>query len=66
MVPGEIYVIEPLGSSKIIDIKVGNAILKVRTGTDFDINIGDKVLVELTERKVHFFDKVSGNSVYTV
>ncbi len=66
MAPGEIYVIEPLGSSKIIDIKVGNAILKARTGTDFDINIGDKVGVELTEKKVHFFDRASGISVYTV
>jgi multiple sugar transport system ATP-binding protein len=64
MASGEIYVIEPLGPSKIIDIKVGKSILKVRTGTDFDINIGDKVWVELTERKVHFFDKESGNSVY--
>jgi multiple sugar transport system ATP-binding protein len=65
MVPGEIYVIEPLGSSKIIDIKAGNAILKARTGTEFDTKMGDKVWIELTEKKVHFFDKKSGESVYS-
>jgi multiple sugar transport system ATP-binding protein len=63
-VPAEVYVIEPLGPSKIIDLKVGNDIVKVRTGADFDARVGDKLWLSLTERKVHFFDKGTGEALY--
>jgi multiple sugar transport system ATP-binding protein len=62
-VGAEIYVIEPLGASKIIDLKVGNDIIKARTSADFSARIGDKVWVGLNERKVHFFDKGNGNAI---
>ena len=55
--------VEPLGSSKIIDLKVGNDILKARTSADFEAKVGDKVWVALNERKVHFFDKGSGKAI---
>jgi len=63
LVPAEIYVIEPLGPSKIVDLKVGNDIIKARTGADFEVRIGDRVWIELIEKKVHFFDKQSGNAI---
>jgi multiple sugar transport system ATP-binding protein len=62
-VPAEVYVIEPLGPSKIIDIKVGNDIVKVRTGADFDARVGDRLWLSLTERKIHFFDKETGGAL---
>jgi multiple sugar transport system ATP-binding protein len=37
-VGAEIYVVEPLGSSQIIDLKIGNDIIKSRTSADFDIH----------------------------
>jgi multiple sugar transport system ATP-binding protein len=63
-VGAEIYVVEPLGSSTIIDLKIGNDIIKARTSADFDAKIGDKVWVTLNEKKVHFFDKGSGEAIY--
>ncbi|RKX99130.1 MAG: ABC transporter ATP-binding protein [Spirochaetes bacterium] len=63
-VAGEIYVIEPLGASKIVDVKIGNDIVKARTRADFEGKVGDKVWVEFNEKKVHFFDKDTGNSLY--
>ncbi len=62
-VPGEIYVIEPLGASKIYDVKIGNDIVKVRTPIDFQSKIGDRVWVTLDEDNLHFFDKKSGESI---
>jgi multiple sugar transport system ATP-binding protein len=62
-VPAEVYVIEPLGPSKIIDLKVGNDIVKVRTAADFDTRVGDKLWISLTEKKVHFFDKGTGEAI---
>ncbi len=62
-VPGEIYVIEPLGASKIYDVKVGNDLLKVRTPIDFESKIGDKVWVTLDEDNIHFFDKKTGEAI---
>ncbi len=64
LVAAEVYVVEPLGSSKIIDLKIGNDIVKARTSADFDAQVGDKVWVGLNEKKVHFFDKVSGNTIF--
>lgn len=63
-VGAEIYVVEPLGASKIIDLKIGNDIIKARTGADFDAKVGDKVWVSLNEKKVHFFDKRSGDAIF--
>ncbi|UCB46576.1 MAG: ABC transporter ATP-binding protein [Spirochaetota bacterium] len=62
LVQSEIYVVEPLGPSKIIDLKVGNDIIRARTKADFEARIGDKVWIELIESKVHFFDKESGQA----
>jgi len=64
LVQAEVYVVEPLGSSKIIDLKIGNEVIKARTDADFDVKIGDKVWIQFIEKKVHFFDKDSGNTIY--
>ncbi len=63
-VSAEVYVIEPLGPSKIIDLKIGNDFVKVRAPADFDVRVGDRVWVEFTEKRVHFFDKDTGNAIY--
>lgn len=61
--PAEVYVIEPLGPSKIVDLKIGSDFIRARTGADFEVKIGDKVWVELPEKKIHFFDKKSGSAI---
>lgn len=62
LVQSEVYVIEPLGSSKIVDLKLGNDILRARAKADFEARIGDKVWISFVEKKVHFFDRDSGEA----
>ncbi len=62
-VPAEVYVTEPLGPSIIVDLKIGNDIVRARTSADFEVKIGDRVWVEFNEKRVHFFDKESGKAI---
>jgi len=54
-VQGEIYVVEPLGSEVIIDVKVGNSIMKVKS-VQFEGSPGEKLWLEFPEKKIHLFD----------
>ena len=64
LVPAEVYVEEPLGASKIVDMKLGNDIIKARTSADFDGRIGERVWIYFDDKRVHFFDKQSGEAIY--
>jgi multiple sugar transport system ATP-binding protein len=57
---GEVYVVEPQGRYNIVDVKLGSAVVKAKTGLDFDLGVGNEVWVTLDERYVHLFDKASG------
>lgn len=62
-IEGEVYVTEPLGSEVIIDVKVGDSLIKVRTSADFDVNIGEKVWIEFEKDKMHIFDKKTEKAI---
>ena len=57
---GEVYLLESLGDSTIVDIKVGNSIVKAREKSDFTAQVGDKVFVKFNERKMTVFDGSTG------
>jgi ABC-type sugar transport system ATPase subunit len=40
LVEAEIYVVDPLGSEAIVDLEVGQNILKVKTGLDLSLSMG--------------------------
>lgn len=61
--PAEVYVVELLGPNKIVDLKIGGEVVKARTGADFDAPVGERVWVRFNEKKVHFFDKDTGNAI---
>ncbi|KPJ88290.1 MAG: ABC transporter ATP-binding protein, partial [Spirochaetes bacterium DG_61] len=63
LIPAEVYVVEPLGASKIVDLKIGAEIVRARTVADFEVKIGDRVWVEFIEKRVHFFDKENGKAI---
>jgi len=56
----EVYLLESLGDSTIVDIKVGNSIVKAREKSDFTAQVGDKVFVKFNERKMTVFDGSTG------
>lgn len=48
---------EPLGAEVIVDVRVGENILKVKEKATFKADIGREVWLSLNEEKVHVFDK---------
>jgi multiple sugar transport system ATP-binding protein len=54
-VKAEVYVVEPLGSSTIVDAKVGQEIYKVAVPGTFKASIGDTMFMSFTEDKMRVF-----------
>jgi multiple sugar transport system ATP-binding protein len=59
----EAQIIEPLGSHDIVDLKVGETMLRARTASGFVGGPGQKVWARIDPGQVHFFDAVSGVSL---
>lgn len=53
----EVYVFEPLGSENIINLRIGEAIIKVRTLPSFLLRAGEEVWIRFKKKKIHIFDK---------
>jgi multiple sugar transport system ATP-binding protein len=61
--PVEAHIIEPLGSYDIVDLKVGNQMLRARTRSGFVEAPGRTVWARLDPSQAHFFDAASGQSL---
>jgi len=61
--PVEAHLIQPYGPFDIIDLKVGNQVLRARTQTGFVGKPGDRVWARIDPAQAHFFDTRSGNSL---
>ncbi len=53
----QVDVIEPLGDTSILDLKIGEYLVKAIVSPDFKVKIGDKLRITFPEEKVHIFDK---------
>jgi multiple sugar transport system ATP-binding protein len=53
----EVYVTEPLGSELIVDLKVGDNLVKVKTAADFTMGIGQRTWMGFKMEKIHLFDR---------
>jgi len=62
-IEAEVYALEPLGSEVIIDVKIGEALVKSRGSPDFTANIGDKIYLTINKDKTHIFDKTTSRSI---
>jgi len=56
-IQAEVYIIEPLGSENIIDLKIGGNPLKVKTLPTIQPNIGQQIQVWFDKDRMHVFDK---------
>ncbi len=56
----ELYTTEPLGDVVILDLKVGDRLMKVVVSPDFDIEGTTRLWVQFPERKIHLFDRKTG------
>ncbi len=55
--------IEPLGSHDIVDVQIGEEVLRARTESGFVSGEGQMVWVNLDPAQAHFFDRQSGVSL---
>jgi len=62
-VPAEIYTTEPLGDSTILDLKIGETLLKALVGATFEGDTGSKVLVQFPPDRLHLFNRSSGDAI---
>ena len=58
-IQAEVYAIEPLGSETILDLKVGDDIVKAVVLPTFTPSIGDNVWLAIDMNRMHVFDKQS-------
>jgi multiple sugar transport system ATP-binding protein len=56
-------IIEPLGSHDIVDLKVGDIVLRSRTKSGFVAGPGTRVWARIDPAQAHFFDTTSGKSL---
>jgi len=59
----EVYVVEPLGSEVIIDLKIDGNIIKAKSSEELKLAIGDKVWMRFDENKIHIFDKKTEKTI---
>jgi len=55
-VPGEVYVVEPLGRDDLLDVRSGEASLRVLADPALNVKIGDTVHLSFNTGKIQFFD----------
>ncbi len=60
----EVYVTEPLGSEIIVDLKVGDEIVKARVDPDFVVGPGDEVWMFINRDRMHIFDKKTEKAIF--
>jgi len=66
-VPGaiqcKVYVTEPIGDSVIVDVMVGEALMRARADAAFRARIEDTVYVTFDTERMHIFDKKTGTTL---
>jgi multiple sugar transport system ATP-binding protein len=61
--PVEAHIIEPLGSHDVVDLKLGDCMLRARTPAGFVPKAGVYVHARIDPSQAHFFDRASGRSL---
>jgi len=59
----EIYAIEPLGSETLVDLKLGENIIKVLAREEYAGRIGDKAWINIDTDKIYLFDKKTEENI---
>ncbi|CAN7271764.1 ABC transporter ATP-binding protein [Rhizobium sp. LjRoot254] len=62
-IPVEAHIIEPLGSHDIVDLKLGDQMLRARTKSGFVPQAGTEVWARIDPAQAHFFNTATGMSL---
>lgn len=55
---------EPLGDRQVLDLKVGDYLVKAFVSADLKVNLGDTMWIEFPSDKFYIFDKKTGQALY--
>jgi multiple sugar transport system ATP-binding protein len=61
----EVHLIEPQGAYDILDVGIGDAVMRARTESQFVTRLHQPVWVQLDTARTHFFDKRTGLALRT-
>ncbi len=62
-IQGKVYVVEPLGKDIIVNIKIGDMIVKILTRPGAELTPGQNIWLQLDMKKIHFFEKQTGKAI---
>ena len=60
---GKVYITEPLGEDMIIDILIGDEMVKAKTQVGFKADVDDPIFMKVRFERIHIFDRNSGESL---
>jgi multiple sugar transport system ATP-binding protein len=60
---GKVYITEPLGEDMIIDISIGDEMVKAKTQVGFKADVDDAIFMKVKFDRIHIFDRNSGESL---
>jgi multiple sugar transport system ATP-binding protein len=60
---GKVYITEPLGEDMIIDILIGEDLVKAKTQIGFKADVDAPIFMKVRFDRIHIFDMNSGNSL---
>jgi multiple sugar transport system ATP-binding protein len=59
----EVYVLEPLGSEVVVDLKLEDIIIKAKASPEFKAAVGENVYASFDPSKIHIFDGQTGKAI---
>lgn len=62
-IKGEVYLVEPLGSEIIVDLQLGDNLLKVKTSSSFVSPSNKKVWIGFSMEKIRLFDRKTEKAI---
>ena len=62
-IPGDVYIVEPLGRDDLIDARIGDASIHVLADPTLGLKMGQNVRLGFNTHKVQFFDPVTEESL---
>jgi multiple sugar transport system ATP-binding protein len=63
VIRGEVYVVEPLGSEEIVNVKVNETMIKVKSPPNLRISPGTRARMSVNVDNLHIFDKKTGETI---
>ena len=57
VIPGTVYITEPLGAEQLVRVRVGKEIVQILTGDDFKVGLDEEVLLEVESDRFFLFDQ---------